>query len=516
MRLGLRTRQTMLIRGREFLDYLPAYWAAPEFNRSLGGVVGALCADSGQELDQWQQLAVHLMWGVHPEPPEKEKARAPGWPFIWASPEDVLIIARQMGKGYVLEGSEAMHLFLLPTRRIVHTAHLTETATDALERLVDFIDRSPKLKRHVRPKAVLRGNGKHSISVRSIDGRPPSRIIFRTRTADGMRGLYGEYLIVDEAYAVTQDQLAAVMPTQTVQPNAKTMFTSSAGMESSKVLNGMLRQAKEDNETHKAEGVSIVYCALPPKDMDGNRLKDPAGKVLPVDLDDTEEFKRANPSPRITWAYALRERKRLGDERYARERLSVIPEIDEDMSLNPKLWSACIDEKAQRSGDLVLAIDVSPGCRCASVVACGQMADGRRLIEIAKHGQGIDWVPEWLEKTEKLKRPRRIVMDGAGPGVILLDKLKKRGVKVEIIRASESTTAAAQLIEDVKAGRIAHLGDETLRSAVDYGVLRTTGDGLVKWTRAKSSVDICTLVAATMGNYRLALLAVGGKAAEIW
>jgi hypothetical protein len=509
----------VLIRGREFPRFTPAYWAAPEFKKSLGGVASALAADSGVPFDPWQQLAVHLALAVKPQPTPGDLQRAAGWDFVWASPDVLLIIARQLGKGYTIEVIEALHLFLLPTRRIMHTAHLQGTAHDAMARLIDFIDRSPKLARHMKANSIRRSNGSESISVRSIDGRPPSTVIFRTRTDDGMRGIFGELLVCDEAYALTQDQLAAVLPTQRVQPNRQTIFTSSAGLEASTVLNEYLAEAKEAHANNNfSDTTSMVWCALPPRDDKGIRLRDSAGKPLPVDLDSRVEFERANPSDRVPWDQANTKllRKKLGDERYAREYLSVIPEADEFSSLALKVWNSCADPNARRSGDLVLSVEASPGSRCASVVAAGQTADGRRLIEVVAHRKGVDWVPDFVARIQKLKSPLRVVLDPTGPAGVVQSGLKKAGVAAYLLRVGDMTTATARLLEDVRAGKIVHLGDDYLEVAVAHGVLRTTGDGVVKWTRAKSSVDICTLVGATLSNFVLDQLTYEGGASQIW
>jgi hypothetical protein len=61
----------------------------------------------------------------------------------WAAKEFGLEEPRQNGKGEMIEGREALGLFYLDERKLIHSAHEFATASEALDRMDDRIGQNP-------------------------------------------------------------------------------------------------------------------------------------------------------------------------------------------------------------------------------------------------------------------------------------------------------------------------------------------------------------------------------------
>jgi hypothetical protein len=101
----------------------------------------------------------------------------------WVSTEDGLNVARQNGKGVVLQVVEGFCAFELHYPVVMHTAHEFPTSTEHQLRLTQFIQDAPALHARVKIKGgYVTANGQESIRLR--DG---SRIIFKARTRGAVR-----------------------------------------------------------------------------------------------------------------------------------------------------------------------------------------------------------------------------------------------------------------------------------------------------------------------------------------
>lgn len=467
---------------------LPAYESGPKVEQSLSLPVIRLATEGGLYLDPWQKYVLGKALAVQPGTKSLTVLKLPRW----LTSEIALLVPRQNGKNSILEALELAHLFLFKTEKIVHSAHLSDTARDAYWRLVNLIDNAPKLKKMLPPKAMSRPEGRGQIATKW------GTIVFRTRTKDGARGLRGDLVVLDEAYSMDADDLAALIPTMSARPNPQIWYTSSTGMYNSYPLKAI----KNRGRTAQTDTLYMEWCAKYPVDAQGKRLIDSSGNPLGIDLDDKEVYYGANPGPRITWEFGQVERRSLESDvdSFLRERYGMWEEMDNKYALTADAWNTAADSTAKRDGNFVLAIDVSPGSRCASIVSVGASGE-RKLIEVVAHDVGVEWVAPKLSAIVFRKRPKKIVLDPTGPAGVLIPEFKKHRIKFEAISAVEYSAACASFIQGVNSAAVVHLGDPIFAAAVHGAVQRATGDGLVKWTRSRSEADICVLVAATLGYW---------------
>src|SRR5690606_27205431 len=186
----------------------PRIRVAPPAPSSAGADAIDIAASCGLVLDPWQKLVLTEGLGE----------RADGQ---WAAYEVGLIVARQNGKGSILEALELAALFVWEEQLIIHSAHEFRTAKDAFLRLVGLVNRNRKLK--ARVKQVMLSKGEEGIELHS-----GQRIRFTTRTGGGGRGLTADRVILDEAYNLSDDHMAALLPTMSARPNPQIVYTTSA------------------------------------------------------------------------------------------------------------------------------------------------------------------------------------------------------------------------------------------------------------------------------------------------
>jgi hypothetical protein len=113
----------------------------------------------------------------------------------WSAFEVGLDVARQNGKGSILEARELIGVFEWGERLVIHSAHEFPTSLEHFGRLLYLFEDTPDLDRQV--KRVSRSHGEEGIEL--MNG---NRIRFRTRTKGGGRGFTGDLLVFDEAMAL--------------------------------------------------------------------------------------------------------------------------------------------------------------------------------------------------------------------------------------------------------------------------------------------------------------------------
>src|SRR5882757_8706381 len=178
---------------------VPHYWS------SSGQEAIELAASAGLILDPWQCLAMEDMLGEGPN-------------NLWASFEVGILVARQNGKGAIIEARELAGLFLFGERLMIHSAHEYKTAQEAFLRIKATIDNSDDLRSRVRK--IPTGHGDEAVVL--MDGR---RLKFMARTRTSGRGFTGDTIILDEAQELPSTAIAAVLPTLSARPNPQVIYT---------------------------------------------------------------------------------------------------------------------------------------------------------------------------------------------------------------------------------------------------------------------------------------------------
>lgn len=269
-------------------DQRPRLQSVPTSVWSEGERVAELAEAAGLHLDDWERWVLDQGLG-----------RVDGGQ--WAAFEACLIVARQNGKGAVLEALELAALFIedFGVDLILHSAHEFKTASEAFRRIQGRIENTPSFKRRVRQVYLQRG-------AESIELKNGKRLRFIARSGGSGRGFSADLVILDEAYELGDAAMSALLPTLSARQNPQIWYTSTAGMPTSTQLGAV-----------RARGVGGADPSLAFFEWS----VDPDN----YDAGDPECWAQANPGLgiRITPDYVEKERAALPADVFARERLSV-------------------------------------------------------------------------------------------------------------------------------------------------------------------------------------------------
>ncbi len=449
---------------RPFVESFPV-----QADRSYAAEARDLASTCGLKLDAWQDWVIENSLGV------REDGR-------FTAPEVGVNVARQNGKGVILEVRELVGIFELGEKLITHSSHQQDTSLEAMRRLLEALEEGGL---DSELKSVRNTNGQEALIFKS-----GQRIRFRTRSKGAGRGFSCDCLILDEAMFLAEYAHAALMPSLSAMPNPQVWYAGSA----------------VDQEIHEH---GIVWARIRERGMDHDDglayfewsagLEKP--EDVPANLDD-ELVARANPALgiRITHEWVETERKSMNPREFAVERLGVgdWPRTDGVMQrvLPIEDWKALTDLDSVVMDPVVLAFDVGPD-RTASIAAAGQRDDGLWHVEVFDNRKGTSWLVKALAGYVERNNPAAVVCDAYGPVASILQAVETAGVEVQTVTAAEHAQACGRLVDAVAEKTVRHLGTDELDAAIRGAKPRPLGDAWA-WSRKNSSVDISPLVAITL------------------
>lgn len=438
---------------------------------SAGADAGKLMAACGKPLYDWQQTILDA--GL--------AERSDG---LWAASSVDVIASRQNGKNGAVEARELYGAVILG-EWIIHTAHLFKTAKESFDRLLELVEAEPDVEAQLTYKVASPASG---YEMRFASG---GRVIFIARSRTSGRGLTGDVLVFDEAQDLNDDALGALLPTISQGPrgNPQSWYLGSAPGPLSLVWHRRRKAGRRAAEA--GDGRRMAYF---------EHSADPD-----CDLDDRAAWAQANPGlgSRLLEESVEAERAAMSDEMFARERLSVSPDIDVDelWEIIPEAsWRDCQLAAHEPSKRPAFALDVDVNANGEEWCSVG-MSDGRHVEVVTPPdaGPGTDWVVDAV--AAKKDRFDEILVDPAGPAGKLIAPLEARGVKVRQVKPAEFVQASQQVKDAAGAGELVHLGQQVLDRAVAGAVARDVGDGAWKLSRSLSSVDISPFVAVMLARF---------------
>lgn len=433
----------------------PRFLSRPEFSTSASEEVVLFARAMGMVLDPWQELCLEVALG------EVDGA--------WAAAEVGVLVPRQNGKGEILAARELAGLFVFDERLILHSAHEFKTAREAFLRVLGYLQRPGNEWMLEQCKSIHRAHGEEGIELHN-----GHRLNFVARTTGSGRGFTGDCVVLDEAYALTDAHMAAIISTlsaRSMHGNPQIWYTSSAPLETSIVLHRLRRRG---------------------------RAGDPRFAYLEWSADTPDEpdaVKNANPALgiRISEAFVETERGSLSTEAFERERLGIAPDIEDAGGITIEEWRALL-AATKPANPLSFALDCTPDRKWGAIA----VAD-TGVVELVDHRKDVGWL---VGRAHDLwsKHGLPFVVDGSGPAGSLGVEIERLGVPVTFYSSGDVVKACNAVYDDIVGKRFTVLdpfGSTT--PAVVSAVKKRSGDTW-RWDR-RAGGDISPLMAVTFARW---------------
>lgn len=455
-------------------------WPAAEHVPPAADVTDALDAIEfasayGLTADEWQAHVLRAWLGVLGS-------------GLLAAPRCGLAVPRQNGKNALIEVVELFKM-VVQARRILHTAHEVKTARKAFARLKFFFgDRVndpaaqyPELNALVRE--VRNTNGQEAIVLAN-----GGQVEFIARSRSSGRGFTVDDLILDEAQELSEDALAALVPTLSASENPQRILTGTPPGPTS---------------------VGEVFTRIRTTGLAG---KDPRlcwmewRADLEADPDDPGSVAKANPALgiRLMWDTIADERADMSEDTFARERLGLWETRASLMVINADLWAKRADRGSQPSSRVLFAPDIAPDRQRGSISLAGLRADGRRHVEVAENQRGTAWMVPWLLERVPKWEALGVAIDPGSPAGVLIPDLQKAGIEPILMTGRDTQQACGLFYDYAVDDKLRHLDDPRLNTALAAGRRRPIGDaGAWVWHRKDSTTDITPLVSCTWALWGL-------------
>lgn len=385
----------------------------------------------------------------------------------------------------MIEALELAWLFLCGVDLIFHSAHLFATASDAFRRIKTLIQNTPDLDRQVLKYSEAHGQ-------EGLELRSGQRLRFVARSKSGGRGFPAPVVVLDEAFNLSKQAMAALVPTMAAQDNPFLLVTSSAPIEDecSDVLRQFMRRSRSGEVDRRCY---IEYSAQRGEDFD-------------------KQLREANPGygVRLNNDVIAEEQELLTPEMFQVERLGIVnlDEVARFEVVDGDIWAASEDPGHVPAGQLSYALDVDTNFRgeewCSIAVSDGVHVE---LVTPPGVTQGTHWVVSAV--VGKRDRFTELLIDPNGPAGKLIGPLEAEDIPVRKVTAQEFTQASMAFVDRVTEGQVRHLGQPRLTAAVAGVSCRDTGDGSYRFSRKLSNGDVAPLVSSALACWAAQSLSTG-------
>jgi hypothetical protein len=475
----------------------------PRYATTLGPDFVYFASAVGLDLDPWQRLAVDDITGLRPD-------------GMWAAREAAMLVARQNGKGGVLECLELGWLFLTGEELVLHSAHEFKTAAEAFLRLDELMMGSDELSRQIRKRRTAHGEEGYELvplpsiimssAVHGVRAGRPRRLRFVARSKSSGRGFTGRKIVFDEAQQLPSRAVRALGPTLRAVPNPQIIYTFTVPDDANDSEH--ITSVRDRGRAGTDPGLAWLEWSPEGSDtVEGSRA---------VDRTDPEVWAQSNPALgiRITPESVAADLRLMSSDLggFDRELLSIWPKVEQDAGrlISAEAWAAGDDDAPDLEDGLVaFAVDVTPARSRASIGVAGKVGGGE-YVEVVDAGDGTGWVVGRIVELVDRWQPVAVVVDPRSPAGSLIPELEDQGVTVTPVTSTEYAQACGALFDAVvdrrrlrhpSAGNCGHLGD-LLAAAVGNAKTRPIGDAW-GWDRRDPAVDISPLVAVTNARHGL-------------
>lgn len=448
----------------------PAYSSVPAHVKTLGPEVADIADLAGFTPDPEQRMALDGIFAL-------------GADNKVAALEAAVIAGRQNIKTGLFKQCALGWLFVTDQRLIIWSAHEFSTAQEAHRDLVELITNCDPLRRRV--KAITNGNGDEGIEL--LSGQ---RVKFKARTKTGGRGLSGDKIVLDEAFALQSSHMGSLFPLLSARPDPQIVYGSSAGLLGSRVL----REVRDRGRSGTDPGLVYYEWADDlPGDCAAGSSCNHHFTTPGCRMDDERRWQRANSQlgRRITYGYMRQERRALDAAEFGRERLGWWDDPAVGFDALPG-WESLADATAPAGVSPVFAVAASEDLSFSCLTVASRRPDGLVQVQTAEGNRGTAWLTQAVADV-RAKHSARVLVHSSLRGVVTAG---------EEVGPADYERACKGLLDAVEGQRLRHY------AAADPGLQGAVGNA--KWTDTGSrrligrgGKDICQLQSAALAVHAL-------------
>lgn len=401
----------------------------------------------------------------------------------WSAATCGLAVPRQNGKNGIIEIRELFGMIALG-EKFLHTAHEVKTARKAFIRIASFFENPrqyPELVALV--KEIRKTNGQEAIVLTN-----GGSCEFIARSKGSGRGFTVDVLVCDEAQDLTDEELAALLPTISASPsgNPQVILTGTPPDPDKGQQGEVFARVRRDGESGRDKRLAWTDFGV-------------ADGPLP-DVDDRDVWSAANPAlaSRLNIAEVVRERGLMSPERFAAERLGWWgdPSKATSTAFGPGNWEACATQQSPPEHVDAIGLAVSFDRDWASIGAASKSGE---LVSVGavERRAGVGWL---VSEAKRIQGEYRcaVVVDGKGPTADLIPALEAAGIDLTVTNTADVLDACASLFDRVQERTISHPAHPDLDTAVVGANKRAVGD---RWAWGRKGADISMLEAVTLAAW---------------
>lgn len=462
----------------------------PSYSRTAAPEVIDLAGITGLDLDPWQRLVLTHGLGELDD-------------GTWAATKVGTWVARQNGKGGIIEALELGWLFLLREPLILHSAHEYKTSSEAFRRIRFLIENCPDLDRCV--ERIWTGAGEQGIELTKKAGGCRLRFVARSRTSG--RGFSGDKNILDEGQEVTAQQMAAMLPTLSARKNPQLWFFGTPPEDGT----AWCYNLRADGEAGAERMAWFDWGA----DLD---LDDPAHVAQSADRDLWYE---TNPALgiRIGEEFVEDEMRPSGlGVKFPSERLGAWPtraDPEAQWQILPEGTWGALATGVQAMSSPTLSVEVALD-RSTSTIGAAWRIGGRPHVEVVEDRPGTSWVPDRIADLATRYGARSVVIDAGGEAAGLVPVLEAAGITVLTITQAARVVACGTFYDAATTAGLSHNGDPAIATALSAACWKDAGDGARVFSRRKSAGDIAALYAVVLALHGLINAPAIDVSANVW
>jgi len=402
---------------------------------------------------------------------------AQGEDGLFQALEVCVVVPRQNGKSVLLAALALAAVSIFERELVIYSAHEFKTALEIYQLASRMVQDGPMRDLWLKDRRSGVETG-----IEFADG---ARIRFVARSRSSGRGFSADLVVFDDAFALQQTMLGALLPTLSARPNPQVWLASSAPMHDSDALHKLMARGRAEAGAVGEDGeLAYQEWSVEP----GTRTND-----------DREGWAESNPGLgyRLTERFIAEELRTLDTREFERERLGIGDDADGATSFDVARWQYLIDGDSRALRPLGLALDVTPERDASSFAVAGVRLDGLAHVEVVEHIPGTEWVlARGVDLWTRWKVP--IWIELSSPAAAFVGPLEAKGVGVKT--HARGGGADALFGDAIKNGTLRHLGQGSLTSALIGSRWHTSGDTR-SYSRSSSVVDISPLKAAALAHY---------------